>query len=68
MFIYINLKKNLGAWDQCFILPCSETVLLVCGFNQIVGNSLELWSFELLVLASGLLPNPVVETSVLSIW
>nr|KAG2242419.1 hypothetical protein Bca52824_095737 [Brassica carinata] len=28
---------------------------------------LELWSFELLVLASGLLPNPVVETSVLSI-
>ncbi|CAI0400360.1 unnamed protein product [Linum tenue] len=28
----------------------------------------ELWSFELLVLASGLLPNPKLETSVLSIW
>ncbi|CAL1369595.1 unnamed protein product [Linum trigynum] len=27
----------------------------------------ELWSFELLVLASGLLPNPKLETSVLSI-
>lgn len=30
-------------------------------------DSLELWSFELLVLLSGLLPNPVLETSTLSI-
>jgi hypothetical protein len=30
--------------------------------------SLEWWSFELLVLLSGLLPNPKLETSVLSIW
>ncbi|KAK8914190.1 MATE efflux family protein 5 [Platanthera zijinensis] len=29
---------------------------------------LEWWSFELLVLLSGLLPNPRLETSVLSIW
>ncbi|CAI0400375.1 unnamed protein product [Linum tenue] len=28
--------------------------------------SLEMWSFEMLVLASGLLPNPELETSVLS--
>ncbi|XP_010516582.1 PREDICTED: protein DETOXIFICATION 15-like [Camelina sativa] len=28
---------------------------------------LEMWSFELLVLSSGLLPNPVLETSVLAI-
>jgi hypothetical protein len=30
-------------------------------------NSLEMWSFELMVLISGLLPNPELETSVLSI-
>lgn len=30
-------------------------------------NSLEMWSFELMVLLSGLLPNPELETSVLSI-
>lgn len=30
-------------------------------------NSLEMWSFELIVLLSGLLPNPELETSVLSI-
>uniref|UniRef100_A0A3Q7FW00 Uncharacterized protein n=1 Tax=Solanum lycopersicum TaxID=4081 RepID=A0A3Q7FW00_SOLLC len=31
-------------------------------------NSLEMWSFELMVLLPGLLPNPQLETSVLSIW
>ncbi|KAF8111346.1 hypothetical protein N665_0076s0321 [Sinapis alba] len=36
-------------------------------FPSAVMVCLELWSFELLVLASGLLPNPVLETSVLSI-
>ena len=30
-------------------------------------NSLEMWSFEMMVLLSGLLPNPALETSVLSI-
>ena len=30
--------------------------------------SLEWWSFELLILLSGLLPNPQLETSVLSVW
>lgn len=29
---------------------------------------LEMWSFESMVLLSGLLPNPKLETSVLSIW
>ncbi|XP_057446971.1 protein DETOXIFICATION 16-like isoform X1 [Lotus japonicus] len=29
---------------------------------------LEMWSFEMMVLLSGLLPNPKLETSVLSIW
>lgn len=31
-------------------------------------DSLKVWTFELMVLMSGLLPNPVLETSVLSIW
>lgn len=30
--------------------------------------SLEWWSYEALILLSGLLPNPKTETSVLSIW
>jgi hypothetical protein len=30
--------------------------------------SLEWWSYELIVLLSGLLPNPQLETSVLSVW
>ena len=30
-------------------------------------NSLEIWSFEMMVLLSGLLPNPKLETPVLSI-
>jgi len=37
----------------------------------IFGNmvsSLEMWAFESMVLLSGLLPNPKLETSVLSIW
>ncbi|RDX57846.1 Protein DETOXIFICATION 16, partial [Mucuna pruriens] len=33
-----------------------------------MASSLEMWSFELMVLLSGLLPNPKLETSVLSIW
>ena len=30
--------------------------------------SMEWWSFELLVLLSGLLPNPKLETAVMSVW
>jgi MATE family multidrug resistance protein len=29
---------------------------------------MEWWSFEILVLLSGLLPNPKLETAVMSIW
>ncbi|KAL0801746.1 hypothetical protein Bca101_056922 [Brassica carinata] len=63
-----------------FSASCSQswTVLSKEAFHEIYDFSkiafpsavmvcLELWSFELLVLASGLLPNPVLETSVLSI-
>ncbi|KAE8730278.1 MATE efflux family protein 9-like [Hibiscus syriacus] len=31
-------------------------------------ENLEWWSFELLILLSGLLPHPELETSVLSVW
>lgn len=31
-------------------------------------NSPEWWSYEVLILPSGLLPNPELETSMLSIW
>uniref|UniRef100_A0A0D3EAC5 Protein DETOXIFICATION n=1 Tax=Brassica oleracea var. oleracea TaxID=109376 RepID=A0A0D3EAC5_BRAOL len=41
-----------------FMRLAIPSALMVC---------LEMWSFELLVLLSGLLPNPVLETSVLSI-
>ncbi|KAL1207529.1 Protein DETOXIFICATION 16 [Cardamine amara subsp. amara] len=41
-----------------FLRLAIPSALMVC---------LEMWSFELLVLLSGLLPNPVLETSVLSI-
>lgn len=30
--------------------------------------SFEWWSFEILILVSGILPNPELHTSVLSIW
>ena len=36
--------------------------------DNAVACSLEWWSFELLILLSGLLPNPELETSVLSVW
>lgn len=35
---------------------------------SVVIHSLDWWSYELLILLSGLLPNPKLETSVLSVW
>jgi len=37
-------------------------------FFHVDDCSLEWWSYELIVLLSGLLPNPQLETSVLSVW
>ncbi|XP_061343667.1 protein DETOXIFICATION 16-like isoform X1 [Gastrolobium bilobum] len=42
-----------------FLRLAIPSALMVC---------LEMWSFEMMVLLSGLLPNPKLETSVLSIW
>ncbi|CAN1265818.1 Protein DETOXIFICATION 16 [Linum perenne] len=46
----------VGVWT--FLKLAIPSAFMVC---------LEMWSFEMLVLASGLLPNPKLETSVLSI-
>lgn len=44
-------------------------VLNFVALNDMVFTySLEWWSFELILLLSGVLPNPQLETSVLSIW
>jgi hypothetical protein len=48
-----------------FIFPIHYSLFLIL---DDVFCSLEWWSFELLILLSGLLPNPQLETSVLSIW
>ncbi|ESQ43275.1 hypothetical protein EUTSA_v10013374mg [Eutrema salsugineum] len=69
MFSYVNFSPSCSLTWTGFskealhdILPfvrlAIPSALMVC---------LEMWSFELLVLLSGLLPNPVLETSVLSI-
>lgn len=50
---------------------CSATFRLLFSVSDILSPnlySLEWWSFEGLILLSGLLPNPKTETSVLSIW
>ncbi|KFK36328.1 hypothetical protein AALP_AA4G108600, partial [Arabis alpina] len=49
-----------------------EALLDILGFTKLAIPSalmvcLEMWSFEFLILSSGLLPNPVLETSVLAI-
>jgi multidrug resistance protein, MATE family len=63
------------AWPSAMMIWCAKTTILVIPFfvyrNMtffLIRCSLEWWSFEVLVLLSGLLPNPQLETSVLSIW
>lgn len=50
-----------------------EDIIIIRNFDAncflyVCHCSLEWWSFELLILMSGLLPNPQLETSVLSVW
>ena len=42
--------------------------LLFDFLNCFIVHSFEMWSFELLTLFAGLLPNPQLQTSVLSVW
>ncbi|XP_020087710.1 protein DETOXIFICATION 16-like isoform X1 [Ananas comosus] len=55
---WTGLSKEAFHDTLSFIRLAVPSALMVC---------LEWWSFELLVLLSGLLPNPQLETSVLSI-
>ncbi|KAH7528665.1 hypothetical protein FEM48_Zijuj05G0096200 [Ziziphus jujuba var. spinosa] len=50
----------------CKVLPLHANAAYNVVFATLI-YSLEMWSFEMLVLLSGLLPNPKLETSVLSI-
>ncbi|KAK7343446.1 hypothetical protein VNO77_12196 [Canavalia gladiata] len=52
----ISMELFKGTWE--FFRFAIPSTLMIC---------LEWWSFELLVLLSGLFPNPQLETSVLSI-
>ncbi|MED6193529.1 hypothetical protein PIB30_020499 [Stylosanthes scabra] len=47
---------------QSLLIP-----MLITSFPSAVMICLEWWSFELIILLSGLLPNPQLETSVLSV-
>ncbi|XP_057749356.1 protein DETOXIFICATION 16-like isoform X2 [Arachis stenosperma] len=56
-----QISSEAGQYAK-FMIPS----LFAYGLLQCL-NSLESWSFEMMVLLSGLLPNPKLETSVLSI-
>lgn len=67
--LYIKLSS---ACAQCFTGFSREAFSDVLGFLRLAVPSammicLEYWSFEMVVILSGLLPNPKLETSVLSI-
>jgi hypothetical protein len=49
------------SFQFCILAPLDINITFL-------DHSLEWWSYELLVLLSGILPNPALETSVLSIW
>ncbi|XP_026377225.1 protein DETOXIFICATION 16-like isoform X2 [Papaver somniferum] len=56
-----EISAEAGVYARYMIPSLFAYGLLQCHI------SLEMWSFELMVLLSGLLPNPKLETSVLSI-
>ncbi|KAI3986426.1 hypothetical protein MKX01_037708 [Papaver californicum] len=56
-----EISAEAGVYAR-YMIPC----LFAYGLLQ-CHISLETWSFELVILLSGLLPNPKLETSVLSI-
>lgn len=77
--MYLILKGDGKNSIISFVFLCYEMVILwqflfnmfkyfSIHFISMKLNSFEMWSFELVGILSGLLPNPKVETSVLSIW
>jgi len=68
-FYQQSFMSKLHCFPQSYAVICSkDTESLFPFFIYNISNSLEMWSFEMMVLLSGLLPNPKLEASVLSIW
>ncbi|KAH9675642.1 protein DETOXIFICATION 2 [Citrus sinensis] len=70
MFFCIAICSELNSGIvlklMCHSLFANSSLL---GVPFVSNNlSLEWWSYEILVLLSGILPNPKLETSVLTIW
>ncbi|KAK2405206.1 protein DETOXIFICATION [Trifolium repens] len=68
MDIVKRKTKDYGfkGWDLSKLRELGALVTSSEDFRKSYG-SLEWWSYELIVLLSGLLPNPQLETSVLSV-
>uniref|UniRef100_A0A0A0LH70 Protein DETOXIFICATION n=1 Tax=Cucumis sativus TaxID=3659 RepID=A0A0A0LH70_CUCSA len=69
MVVYVRVSPSCrktwtGFSGEAF---CGILNFLKLAIPSALMHSLEIWSFEMVVLLSGLLPNPKLETSVLSI-
>ncbi|KAK2422347.1 protein DETOXIFICATION [Trifolium repens] len=62
-----SCKKTWNGFSKEALALNNIPIFLKLAIPSAVMVCLEMWSFELMVLLSGLLPNPKLETSVLSI-
>ncbi|CAJ2637138.1 unnamed protein product [Trifolium pratense] len=62
-----SCKKTWNGFSDEALALNNIPIFLKLAIPSAVMVCLEMWSFELMVLLSGLLPNPKLETSVLSI-
>ncbi|WJX25604.1 Protein DETOXIFICATION 16 [Trifolium repens] len=62
-----SCKKTWNGFSKEALALNNVPIFLKLAIPSAVMVCLEMWSFELMVLLSGLLPNPKLETSVLSI-
>ncbi|KAG5522548.1 hypothetical protein RHGRI_034642 [Rhododendron griersonianum] len=65
-FLKLAIPSAVMVWSVTYHQSRS-TAYVVCSVKKKTCHNLEIWSFEMMVLLSGLLPNPQLETSVLSI-
>ncbi|GFQ06467.1 mate efflux family protein 7 [Phtheirospermum japonicum] len=70
LWIYVKCssacKKTLAPFSKDVLLTAGEFFKFAIP-SAVMICSLEWWTFEIVILLSGLLPNPALETSVLSI-
>ncbi|KAJ6375858.1 hypothetical protein OIU77_000761 [Salix suchowensis] len=65
MVLYVKFSSSCSkTWTGFSKEAFHDTIMIFCADFK---HSLEMWSFESMVLLSGLLPDPELETSVLSI-